>query len=214
MSIASGYKKFKKYILTSSGFQLVSHWTKANTLEFDDGKTAQDKSGAIDGISSSRESNSDKIAASTALVSELNSDLTALNDAGAIQGMEVREGDGIYITYTDGADTVIKKLVNGIIDLGTGTAFNISNRTSNYKNLTINDFIIEVNSFSVGSSSYYKGTGNCWPGGYFTLVKSYNAATGILTAYGHLKGGYSTSTAGVEGWVEKTSSCHAYLIDN
>lgn len=86
----------------------------------------------------------------------LNSDLTALNDAGAIQGMEVREGDGIYITYTDGADTVIKKLVNGIIDLGTGTAFNISNRTSNYKNLTINDFIIEVNSFSVGSSSYYK----------------------------------------------------------
>ena len=75
MSIASGYKKFKKYILTSSGFQLVSHWTKANTLEFDDGKTAQDKLGAIDGISSSRESNSDKIAASTALVSELSSDL-------------------------------------------------------------------------------------------------------------------------------------------
>ena len=75
MSIASGYKKFKKYILTSSGFQLVSHWTKANTLEFDDGKTAQDKLGAIDGISSSRESNSDKIAASTALGSELNSDL-------------------------------------------------------------------------------------------------------------------------------------------
>lgn len=75
MSIASGYKKFKKYILTSSGFQLVSHWTKANTLEFDGGKTAQDKLGAIDGISSSRESNSDKIAASTALVSELNSDL-------------------------------------------------------------------------------------------------------------------------------------------
>ncbi|ODR31879.1 hypothetical protein [Eisenbergiella tayi] len=75
MSIASGYKKFKKYILTSSGFQLVSHWTKANTLEFDDGKTAQDKLGAIDGISSSPESNSDKIAASTALVSELNSDL-------------------------------------------------------------------------------------------------------------------------------------------
>ena len=75
MSIVSGYKKFKKYILTSSGFQLVSHWTKANTLEFDDGKTAQAKLGAIDGISSSRESNSDKIAASTALVSELNSDL-------------------------------------------------------------------------------------------------------------------------------------------
>lgn len=46
MSIVSGYKKFKKYILTSSGFQLVSHWTNANTLQFDDGKTAQAKLGA------------------------------------------------------------------------------------------------------------------------------------------------------------------------
>ena len=73
MSIVSGYKKFKKYILTSSGFQLVSHWTNANTLQFDDGKTAQAKLGAIDGISSSKDSSSDKIAASTKLVSELNS---------------------------------------------------------------------------------------------------------------------------------------------
>ncbi|ODM03986.1 hypothetical protein [Eisenbergiella tayi] len=100
MSIASGYKKFKKYILTSSGFQLVSHWTKANTLEFDDGKTAQDKLGAIDGISSSRESNSDKIAASTALVSELNSDL-----AGYKFGT-TSDGKPGYIV-PGGADTVI-----------------------------------------------------------------------------------------------------------
>lgn len=100
MSIASGYKKFKKYILTSSGFQLVSHWTKANTLEFDDGKTAQDKLGAIDGISSSRESNSDKIAASTALVSELNSDL-----AGYKFGT-TSDGKPGYI-IPGGADTVI-----------------------------------------------------------------------------------------------------------
>lgn len=75
MSIVSGYKKFKKYILTSSGFQLVSHWTNANTLQFDDGKTAQAKLGAIDGISSSKDSSSEKIAASTKLVSELNSNL-------------------------------------------------------------------------------------------------------------------------------------------
>ena len=99
MSIVSGYKKFKKYILTSSGFQLVSHWTKANTLEFDDGKTAQDKLGAIDGISSSRESNSDKIAASTALVSELNSDLGGLSF--------YEDNTGKYVV---GADSVPKKL--------------------------------------------------------------------------------------------------------
>ena len=107
MSIVSGYKKFKKYILTSSGFQLVSHWTKANTLEFDDGKTAQAKLGAIDGISSSRESNSDKIAASTALVSELNSDLGNVK--------LIPEGSGANVKYYAqlGADAASKKLLGG-----------------------------------------------------------------------------------------------------
>lgn len=40
----------------------------------------------------------------------LNQNLGALNDGGAIKGLEVREGDGVYITYADGADTVSKKL--------------------------------------------------------------------------------------------------------
>lgn len=45
------------------------------------------------------------------ICSQVNSDLTALNDAGAIQGMDARE-DGVYITYTPvaGADAVTKKL--------------------------------------------------------------------------------------------------------
>ena len=108
MSIVSGYKKFKKYILTSSGFQLVSHWTNANTLQFDDGKTAQAKLGAIDGISSSKDSSSDKIAASTKLVSELNSNLDSCS-------FEFKD-DGAYINYTlpGGADTVSKKLGDSI----------------------------------------------------------------------------------------------------
>ena len=46
---------------------------------------------------------------------EKNRDLIALNDAGAIQGMDARE-DGVYITYTPvaGADTVTKKLGRNI----------------------------------------------------------------------------------------------------
>ena len=103
MSIASGYKKFKKYILTSSGFQLVSHWTNANTLQFDDGKTAQAKLGAIDGISSSKDSSSDKIAASTKLVSELNSNLTTVNQN--LNGYKFDVIDGIP-SYKAGADAV------------------------------------------------------------------------------------------------------------
>lgn len=38
------------------------------------------------------------------------SNLGALNDGGTIKGLEVREGDGVYITYQDGADSVSKKL--------------------------------------------------------------------------------------------------------
>lgn len=37
--------------------------------------------------------------------------LNALNDSGAIKGMDARE-DGVYITYSTGADTVTKKLGN------------------------------------------------------------------------------------------------------
>ena len=44
-------------------------------------------------------------------INELNRDLHALNDSGAIKGLDARE-DGVYITYspTGGADAVTKKL--------------------------------------------------------------------------------------------------------
>lgn len=45
-------------------------------------------------------------------------EIEALNDEGAIKGLEVREGDGVYITYQDGADTVSKKLGSKNFQLG------------------------------------------------------------------------------------------------
>lgn len=53
-------------------------------------------------------------------IDSLNRDLSAMNDNGAITGMDARE-DGVYITYVpaDGADPVSKKLgSNGITYLG------------------------------------------------------------------------------------------------
>lgn len=50
MSILTGFNKVKNYILTSSGYQLLSRWTSSQTVEFDDGKTAQAKLGEINGI--------------------------------------------------------------------------------------------------------------------------------------------------------------------
>ena len=176
MSIVSGYKKFKKYILTSSGFQLVSHWTKANTLEFDDGKTAQAKLGAIDGISSSRESNSDKIAASTALVSELNSDLGGV--------IWERTADGLYYEYQWGADTVRKKC--GSLDSrdfiaapsanSGGMSWNLTG-ISNYKNLVLWEslfprMISDLDMANWNTSMLRTGVGYNW---------AYDANTGRLS---------------------------------
>lgn len=42
-------------------------------------------------------------------IDKLNMDLNAINDNGAIKGIDARE-DGVYITYSTGADTVTKKL--------------------------------------------------------------------------------------------------------
>lgn len=48
---------------------------------------------------------------------QLIQNLTALNDSGAIKGMDARE-DGVYITYSTGADTVTKKLGSPEYTLG------------------------------------------------------------------------------------------------
>lgn len=39
MSILSGFKKYKDYIKTSSGYQLASRWTSSDTVEMKNGKT-------------------------------------------------------------------------------------------------------------------------------------------------------------------------------
>ena len=125
MAIVSGYQKMKDYIKQSSGYKLLSRWANANTIECDDAQTVQNKIGGITGISSSLTANSSTQAASTQLtnqlyqnITQLNSEIEALNDEGAIKGLEVREGDGVYITYQDGADTVSKKLGSKNFQLG------------------------------------------------------------------------------------------------
>lgn len=81
MSILSGYKKVKDRILTSSGYQLLSRWTSSNTVDFDDGKTAQTKVGAINGIVKDKNSLStvtdDSFAASAVAVKDAIADVNS-----------------------------------------------------------------------------------------------------------------------------------------
>lgn len=88
-----------------------------------------------------------------------------------------------YATYKVGADSVTKKLGSGLINLGTGTSFNVSS-INGYQNFTVDDFIVEP--INVGSTRYAVNTSNdnqtyVYRG--LTVVKSYNATNGILTAY-------------------------------
>jgi len=79
MSILSGYKKYKRYLLTDSGYQLCSQWTSSNTVHFDDGKTAQIKLGAISGITDSLTATSSNIALSAKSGKSLQDQISELN---------------------------------------------------------------------------------------------------------------------------------------
>lgn len=79
MSILSGYKKFKRYVLTDNGYQLCSQWTSSNTIHFDDGNTAQTKVGAINGISDSLTATNSNIALSVNAGKTLQDQITKLN---------------------------------------------------------------------------------------------------------------------------------------
>lgn len=121
---------------------------------------------------------------------KINSDLSALNDSGAIIGMNARE-DGVYITYHNGADTVIKKLGSVLYagfltptsynQNGPGNAnFDLKPLLSNYASLTTANMCIEATYFKgfearVNNLSIQGGTGYTY---------TYDATTGMLTVSG------------------------------
>lgn len=48
MGILSGFQKIKKYVKTSAGYQLLSHWTSADTVEMNDGTTLEQRISNVD----------------------------------------------------------------------------------------------------------------------------------------------------------------------
>jgi len=70
-------------------------------------------------------------------IDALNRDLSAMNDNGAITGMDARE-DGVYITYSTGADTVTKKLGSSGIG-GTLETVAVRDRTVMTRNYIFNN---------------------------------------------------------------------------
>ena len=102
----------------------------------------------------------------------------------------------------------------GIIDLGSGTSFNIT-KYANYKNLTVSNFIVEMNSVSVDYSSpetkpAYTAAVSTHVWGSCSISKSYNATTGVLSAYSSLSA-HSSRDGDASFGSSNIGTVHAYL---
>ncbi len=73
--IVTGKKYHILTDLVNKVWSVISFWTKASDVEFNDGKTAQTKLGAINGITSDLNGESESIAASIKAVNQLNNSL-------------------------------------------------------------------------------------------------------------------------------------------
>ncbi len=104
-------RKFRRLIDKEAKlWQRMSWWTKASDVEFDDGKTAEQKLGNINGITSDFSVNDENIAASSNLTNRSYTRFNEFTDNGKIHRIFVGEDGKTYIEYEDGADTVLKKL--------------------------------------------------------------------------------------------------------
>lgn len=121
-------------------------------------------------------------------LTQQNRDLNAINDNGAIKGMDARE-DGVYITYvpSSGADSVTKKLGSEPQLLGTltGNGTFDCKKIANYKQLTKDNFFIIPKTVRArfnapgGTDSSNMG----WNSTKELKSIEYNADTGILSFY-------------------------------
>lgn len=69
----------------------------------------------------------------TGAINDLNDSLSALNAENKITSYEVVEGDGVYINYLDGADTVRKKLGSKNITIPSCILIDYVNQSSEFK---------------------------------------------------------------------------------
>lgn len=98
-----------------------------------------------------------------------------------------------------------------LINLGTGKSFNLTSY-SGYQNFTNNNFLIlSAADTSDGNSYYYQTYAYSDSGsGTSSITKSYNASTGVLSAYIRMQ---STDTSGVYGYfnMNVTGNVTVYL---
>lgn len=175
MSILTGFKKVKNYILTSSGYQLLSRWTSSQTVEFDDGKTAQTKLGEINGIAKTyvdmKKATDNSIAVSAKAVME------GLENSSALISMTQAEYDAL--SDEEKTDNNMRAILDANPDVVDAKNVNFDNTNTNLTATNTQSAITELNGkllkydkdkISVNKPNIAIGT-NIIDGTAFTLSK-------------------------------------------
>lgn len=153
MSILTGFKKVKNYILTSSGYQLLSRWTSSQTVEFDDGKTAQTKLGEINGIAKTyidmKKATDNSMAASAKAVME------GLENSSALISMTQAEYDAL--SDEEKTDNNMRAILDANPDVVDAKNVNFDNTNTNLTATTTQSAITELNG-KLGEDSHYSFT--------------------------------------------------------
>ncbi len=106
MSILSTIFKMKRWIKTDEGYKPCSEWQKASEVEFDSGSNAETTLGAINGITSSLNTNNDNYALSAAGGYNLQSQVTELNTNLTNKEMLITTGNYVSVNYIKRAGLV------------------------------------------------------------------------------------------------------------
>ena len=150
MSILTGFKKVKNYILTSSGYQLLSRWTSSQTVEFDDGKTAQTKLGEINGIAKTyvdmKKATDNSMAVSAKAVME------GLENSSALISMTQEEYDAL--SDEEKTDNNMRAILDANPDVVDAKNVNFDNTNTNLTATNTQSAITELNGKLVNTIRY------------------------------------------------------------
>lgn len=179
MSIASGFTKMKNYILTSSGYKLLSRWTSSQTVHMGDGTddtdTVEYRFGAIKGITTSTNVSETGYAADAKTVSEINQSLTQ----SARVFMNENYGKNVSVLATKCDDRYI---VSGIIQItNTTIGQDIFEINDNNKFITLKSRS-DVMFINISTSKIYLAVG--LPGGSGIEANTTAIPSGTYMIYG------------------------------
>ena len=205
MSIASGFTKMKNYILTSSGYKLLSRWTSSQTVHMGDGTddtdTVEYRFGAMKGVTSSLATDNDEFALSASAGKNLQDQCTQLNQSLTNINTYVGKDKKLHFVDSSGADTVLPfnsyddGRIQGRNDvIGSPNSYGlytkaqydankVTYKSGNY-NTGLNGETWRSTSFNTGFSTIIALQINCWNdegNGYFNAFKNVRISGGKVS---------------------------------